>query len=231
MITIPSYTIKLAYATDSLKAGAWGRSVPHWSEAPLQSAIGEEHPNLLPMLAKARVPADLQPYFDRWYTIHSADLAAAKQQLSHRLESNWLNLIRLVTLLTDNAPWTESPITIALSSLSPSSLWGGTRTIDIYYDQTDFERDILHELIHLRTEELLNQDWFNTNALSDQKRGLFMELLADIVLAGSQDAKPQLARSPYPFLTKYQSDIKRLHRERSFFARAAAAAKLIAHNE
>ena len=227
MTKLPGYHISIAQKTDPLKAVAIGRRDEHWSGAPLRTEIIDLHPSLGDALTTARMPADLGPYFSKWYKTHADELKQANIRLSTYLESNWSTLIATIESLTGNSPWPRYTIELALSSLYPSSFWGDTHTIDLHYQTTDFGRDLLHELIHLRTEDILSNEWFIEHDVIDRQRGIFMELLAEIVLSRSANPKAQAARSPYPFFANYADQIKSLAKEPDFPTLAIATAQVI----
>jgi len=224
MTKIPIYLLSTSQATDPLKAGVSGRSNDHWSGAPIRDEVIKLHPNLKDALITASTSTDLEPYFTTWYKEHQAELKESHDKLLIYLITNWSILLADIEEMTNTSPWDMSPIAINLSSLYPSSYWSDTHAIDLYYQTADFGRDLLHELVHLRTADLLGSDWFIEHNLIGQQKALFMELLADILLARSGNNLAQAARSPYPFFAKYNQQMKLLMRQSDFMSIASSLA-------
>ena len=114
----------------------------------------------------------------------------------------------MVQALTADVAWPKETIILALSAVYPSNFWGGTLTINQYFDRPTFAPSVVHELIHLRTELLLGEDWFVKRHVTADKRAIFMELSAEVVLSRSTDELAQAARGTYPFFADYQRQLK-----------------------
>jgi hypothetical protein len=199
MSTKPIFLLSTSQSTDPLKSGALGRKNYHWSGAPLRDEIIKCHPGLDILLATASNSVDLEPYFTTWYSDHKAELEKSRIRIQNYLNDNWIKLLADVEELTNSEDWDKSPIKISISSLYPSSYLSNSHTIDLYFLVSDIGKVILHELMHLRTEDMLGQSWFIQQNLKGQQKGAFMELFADILFARSGNPLAQAARSPYPF--------------------------------
>lgn len=227
----PDYLLSTAQSTDPLKAGALGSKNGHWSGAPLKDEVIKYHPNLSDILATATMPEELEPYFTAWYSSHQPELNIAQSNVEAYLKANWADLLSQVEDMTNTQPWNFATITISLSSLYPSTYWSDSSTIDLYYQASEIGRDLLHELIHLRTEHLFGQDWFMNHHLTGQQKAVFMELLAEILLARSNSDLAQSARSPYPFFKRYKHQIQMLQQESNLMTLASLLAKEVKATE